>query len=262
MTGLELLEARASRKMWHCYHDTFTFVLLHEGYGEFTYRRRTHAIGPGGMMCLEPGNVHLDRRIAESNDFSAFFVDPGVVAQMLGTTARRLPHFGAASVESPALARCARTLRVALLESAEPDEIHDALGSLVRKVFALNAEPHAQKPGEGSTDSAVVTRALEILRDSSRAEHSLRELARAAGNVSREHLIRSFATEIGITPHQYLIQLRVRDVRRLLRRGVAPSIAAKRAGFSDQSHLHRHFRRILGVTPGDYQRAVGCFRRG
>jgi AraC-like DNA-binding protein len=256
VTGLETLEARSSGRLWTVYHDTFTFVLIHEGHGEFEYRRRVHAVDAGAVMCLEPGNIHRDRRIASSNDFSVFFVDPGVVAGMLGTDARRLPHFATASVVSPSLASRARDLRVALLHSGETEEVLDALGSLVRQAFAVNAERSPRGPGAGCADSPMVRRARQILRDSSRDAHSLTDLARSVGDVSPEHLIRKFTLEIGLTPHQYLIQLRVRDARRLLRRGVALSVAAERAGFCDPSHLHRHFRRIVGVTPGQYQRTT------
>jgi AraC-like DNA-binding protein len=235
--------------------------LIHEGHSEFEYRRRVHAVASGGVLCLEPGNVHRDRRVARSNDFSVFFVDPGVVAEMLGTDARRLPHFATASVEFSILASRARDLRVALLRSGETEDVLDALGSLVRQAFALNPERPPRGPGADCADSPMVRRALQILRESSRDAHSLTHLARSVGDVSPEHLIRKFASEIGLTPHQYLIQLRVRDARRLLRSGMALSVAAERAGFCDPSHLHRHFRRIVGVTPGEYQRATWARHR-
>jgi AraC-like DNA-binding protein len=255
VNGLETLEARSSGKLWTVYHDTFTFVLLHRGYGEFAYRRGTHAIEAGGMMCLEPGTVHVDQRIARCNDFSVFFVDPDAVAEILGTSARRIPPFEAPSVESSILAGCARHLRVALLESPSPAAVRDALASLVRQAFALNAGRLPRSSGAHPAEHDMVRRALRILQDSAR-NHSLGDLARGVGNVSPEHLIRRFAAEIGVTPHQYLLQLRVREARRLLHRGIAPKVAAERVGFTDQSHLHRHFRRIVGVTPGDYQLAT------
>ena len=76
-------------------------------------------------------------------------------------------------------------------------------------------------------------------------------------------LIRAFRAETGLPPHVYLNQLRVRQARRLLDRGVPPARAAAEAGFADQAHLTRHFKRIVGVPPGAYQRArAGAARRG
>ncbi|WP_338149160.1 helix-turn-helix transcriptional regulator [Citrobacter cronae] len=68
--------------------------------------------------------------------------------------------------------------------------------------------------------------------------------------------LRSFSREIGVTPHAYLIQLRVRKARRLLATGKSPVEVALLTGFADQSHLTRAFVRQFGVTPGRYQAAI------
>ncbi len=81
---------------------------------------------------------------------------------------------------------------------------------------------------------------------------SLAELARISG-VSRFQLLRSFAREVGITPHAYLIQRRVLLARQLLAKGQRPAQAAIDAGFADQSHMTRAFVRQLGITPGHYR---------
>jgi AraC-like DNA-binding protein len=61
---------------------------------------------------------------------------------------------------------------------------------------------------------------------------------------------------VGITPHAYLVQRRVRLARGLLAAGRTPAQAAAEAGFADQSHLTRAFLRQLGVTPGRYRAAL------
>ena len=55
-----------------------------------------------------------------------------------------------------------------------------------------------------------------------------------------------------MSPHQYLIEVRVHSALALLSAGAErPSLAevAAAVGFSDQSHLTRQFKRILGTTP-------------
>jgi AraC-like DNA-binding protein len=84
---------------------------------------------------------------------------------------------------------------------------------------------------------------------------TLAELAAISG-VSRFQLLRGFVRDIGVTPHAYLVQLRVRLARRLLAQRHTPAQAALLAGFADQSHLTRAFVRQVGVTPGRYREAL------
>lgn len=69
---------------------------------------------------------------------------------------------------------------------------------------------------------------------------------------SKYSFIRSFKKEVGLTPHQFQIQNRVRRGQRLLEESIPAAEAALAAGFCDQSHFIRHFKRIVGLTPGEY----------
>ena len=103
--------------------------------------------------------------------------------------------------------------------------------------------------------SPCIARALRRLDSASDKSVSLGELAALSG-VSRFQLLRGFAREIGITPHAYLVQRRVRLARQLLADGQTPAQAAVQAGFADQSHMTRAFVRQLGITPSRYRAAV------
>jgi AraC-like DNA-binding protein len=99
-----------------------------------------------------------------------------------------------------------------------------------------------------------VRTAVSLLRERVIDPPTLGELAAATG-VGPFALLRAFRAETGLPPHAYLNQLRVRQARQQLDRGVPPARAAAEAGFADQAHLTRHFKRVVGVPPGAYQRA-------
>ena len=70
--------------------------------------------------------------------------------------------------------------------------------------------------------------------------------------LSSFHLCRVFKAGVGLAPHAYVSQLRVRRAKQLMAEGVPIAQAAVDAGFFDQAHLSRHFKRIIGLTPGRY----------
>lgn len=73
--------------------------------------------------------------------------------------------------------------------------------------------------------------------------------------ISKYHLIRQFKEEVGLTPHQFLVQNRIRKAQRLLNEYNTITEVALVTGFYDQSHFIKHFKRIVGLTPTDYKAA-------
>jgi AraC-like DNA-binding protein len=100
-----------------------------------------------------------------------------------------------------------------------------------------------------------VVRARDYLRSHATEQVSLEALAKEAF-LSKYHLLRSFHRALGLTPHEYQMQLRLARARRLLAEGRSISRATYDAGFSDQSHLTRRFIAFYGMTPARYARQV------
>jgi len=80
-----------------------------------------------------------------------------------------------------------------------------------------------------------------------------RMAAAAQLSVSRLHAL--FRTELGQTPQQWLVALRLRLVREWLEHSDVPlAELALRAGYADQSALTRAMRRVNGITPAAYRK--------
>jgi AraC-like DNA-binding protein len=80
---------------------------------------------------------------------------------------------------------------------------------------------------------------------------ALEQLA-AIAELSPFHLIRVFRRQVGLPPHAYLTQVRLKEAKILLALGLPIAQVALLTGFVDQSHLTKHFKRTVGVTPGQY----------
>jgi transcriptional regulator GlxA family with amidase domain len=100
-------------------------------------------------------------------------------------------------------------------------------------------------------------RALRRVREYIEAhlEHtiSIQALATVVG-LSMYHFARAFKQSAGMTPHEYLVECRVRRVQELLADTDLPlSQIALASGFADQSHCARRFRERVGVSPSSYR---------
>lgn len=70
--------------------------------------------------------------------------------------------------------------------------------------------------------------------------------------VSKYYFIRKFKNSIGMTPHQFCIQNRIRKSQGLLDEEKTISSIATEMGFYDQSHFDKAFQRIVGISPSEY----------
>lgn len=92
-------------------------------------------------------------------------------------------------------------------------------------------------------------RALGYIQDRLETELTVAGIAHAVA-MSPYHFMRLFKKSTGKSPHQYVIEARVKKAKDLLAAGnFSVCEAAYRVGFVDQSHLTRHFKRIFGLPP-------------
>lgn len=94
---------------------------------------------------------------------------------------------------------------------------------------------------------AVAQRLIDNLSETP----TLAEL-QAIADCSEGHLIRSFKSHYGLTPHAYLINQRIQYSQQLLKQGQGIADIAQQLAFSDQAHFQRVFKKLTATTPGQY----------
>ena len=81
---------------------------------------------------------------------------------------------------------------------------------------------------------------------------SIDEMAQSA-YISKYHFIRSFKQVVGLTPHQFQIQNRIRKAQHMLNDIDSITEVALTTGFCDQSHFIKQFEKYVGLTPTVYK---------
>jgi AraC-like DNA-binding protein len=229
-------------------HDQFGVgVITFGGHRSWSGIGQVDAVA-GDVIMVNPGEIHDGAPMqGESRGWRMIYLEPSLLpraVEVIYPVAR-----------DPLLARHFNRLFAAL--SAPQPDLLAAEQNLLYAVVSLLTR-HSTAPPALADRSPCVAKALDSLDSAPELPVSLAELAALSG-VSRFQLLRGFAREVGITPHAYLTQRRVRLARQLLAKGQTPSQAALLAGFADQSHLTRAFVRQFGITPSRYRAAAISF---
>ncbi|HTH62434.1 MAG TPA: AraC family transcriptional regulator [Paraburkholderia sp.] len=126
--------------------------------------------------------------------------------------------------------------------------------SFAARLFERHVSGAAPRDVSGREPRAVAL-AKDFLDQHVDRNVHLDDIASAAG-LPPYRLFRAFGRHVGMTPHAYQRQARIRRALALIRAGRALSDVAAAVGFADQAHLTRWFRRSFAVTPGMYRKAL------
>jgi AraC-like DNA-binding protein/quercetin dioxygenase-like cupin family protein len=247
-------------------HEYLTLGVILRGVGTIWWAGSNHAALPGDVVVIPAGEVHTGAvgRQTPALSYVAVHV-PGELlasyAQVEDLKGGRVPEF------APLISRD-RALRLELerLDAAMQRVDHDAAGDALSMALELLVQRCAEAArsiaAHASTrEPKLVQIARDIIEDcyADSAQTSLRALAQMTG-VTPFHLVRVFTHTVGLSPHRYLIQTRIRRARQFLVNGVPSSFVAAMTGFVDQSHLTTQFKRYVGITPAFYQRCMTASR--
>lgn len=254
---LDVISARYVRQAFppH-FHETYVVCVDERGAHASWYRGANHIVPERVLTLVPPGEVHTGHRVpGHAWHYRAVYPSPGLMRRLAaeaGVDASEMALAAGLSARDPALT--AAFLAAHRACTASPDSLEAE--SAMTEVLVTLLRRHAAG-GRQTLEPVATGRPVQVVRDfleAHLAEHlTLADLARLTG-LSQYAVLRAFRRAMGIPPHRYLTQVRVRRAVELLRAGHSPVMVAQKVGFADQSHLTRHFRRLVGVTPGTFAR--------
>ena len=126
---------------------------------------------------------------------------------------------------------------------------------LAQRLLSLSRRPVAPMPRPG-LPPAVLRRAKEFLHDEMNRNPGVIELSAVVG-MNVHHFSRMFKRSTGLSPHQYLGNIRLERAKRLLAEGRARIIEiAYEIGYENPSQFSEFFRKRTGLSPSEFRRTV------
>ncbi len=247
----------------HDHPTQFQLEIVLRGATECGIGRQRFQVPQESFSIVNPNVEHYN--ITRRWKHAVFVIFP---RQVLDETAWQMYRFFTHPVAfSDVVAPCPDTLRTTahLL-------VHEAMGNdqpgngllldstlLQLGVFLLrslhgNYTSRAHAASQPSPSQAQLARAVDLIHSCYPDNLSLNDLAEAAA-MSRYHFLRSFKTQIGMTPYAYLLRVRLHHAAAHLRSS-SQSITdiATACGFASTSRLSEAFRRQYHCTPSAYRR--------
>lgn len=238
------------------YHLDYHIGLVVEGVQKQRFQGQSVLLGPGCISVMPPGEVH-DGRGYEQRDYCmrTFRIAPSLLTAYVDELEGREsdPFFAGAMIENVSMAE-------RLIQLYNNIQNPYGLNALpVEEAWINLFEPLLMQLKVVTPEAVSGGLSVQQIRQVQAYCHahlagkiSLQQLARLC-DLSRYQFLRRFERSTGLTPHNWLTQLRLEQACLQLRNSDAnlAQIAAS-VGFYDQSHFIRSFRQWYGTTPSQY----------
>ena len=239
------------------YHLDFHIGFVTEGIQRHRSKGESFLLGPGRIALMPPGEIH-DGASEGGGAYTlkTFRLSQALIADMTEEISGQQRELELTSVllEDPRLVGNLRGLHEAMQQAVGPGSLAvqtqwiTLLERLLRQSRAITPESIP-----GSLSALQWSRVRDYCFSHIDQRITLDDLAGLC-DLGRFPFLKQFKRTIGMTPHAWLLRLRLERACGLLSRSGQPIIdVAHAVGFYDQSHFNRAFRQAFGVAPSHYR---------
>jgi AraC-like DNA-binding protein len=243
-------------------HDYFVIGMIEDGLQKFSYGRELYVTPPTGLIVINPGEMHTgEAAVPDGFRYRALYPDAALMGQIASEIKGRshaIPFFTQPVIEDKALFQEIRNLHVTL-EGATTVLEHESRYLLALATLIMRHADVRLSSRRVGWEKQEVKRIRQYIDGHYAEDIKLADLADLV-HWSPYYLLRAFRAGVGLPPHAYLENVRVREAQRLLQSGKPLAQVSYETGFSSQSHFTTTFKYLIGVTPGQYAKQVNFLK--
>ena len=222
-------------------HETWEIIVNTRGTGYFTFGSTTRAFRENTIVCIPPGIPH-------KKDSATGFIDIWIQLSSFPTLDKTKPTFltDDAGGNITSLINVLYSVQYAKIQNS--DTVKESLLDSIQQLILSRIT-------KGRPDAQVERIMGSIVHNFHDPSFSINDLL-GTGGYCPDHMRRLFKAQVGKTPVEYLMSLRIKSAKKLLlaRKSSNYSIAeiGTMAGFNDVSYFSRVFKKETGVSPSEY----------
>ena len=237
-------------------HDALVVAVTEVGGAEFKSRGEVHEASCAELLVFNPVEPHSGRMGRSAHwRYRGFYLTQTALERMasaLGTAA--VPYFTANIFHDRDLIGAFLDLHHVLQQGTDAFLERERLIASFGQLFRRHGSSGERIP-VAFQDRRAVTCLRALMQERYAEPLTLEDMGQNV-DLTPFQLIGLFKRAVGLTPHAYLTQLRLKAAIRELRRGARIAEAASAVGFYDQAALTNHFKRAYGITPLQWVRAA------
>ena len=261
LAGIEILSVEGSHRHWCEAHDGFTVALVHREQSELlaVWRTRCRSVSTerGGLMLIEPGEVHVTERLRARGgaaDFDVLRFSPTLVARAACELGYRGNfHFRSPSAQDPLVFEALDRFVAAVARGdgalAVTSASSEALTALITR---LGEQPSPHGVSLAAERDYRLRRVNDYLASHLERRPTLTELEQVSG-LSQWRLCARFQRSYGTSIGKWWNALRLRRAQRELEEGRSLGMIVSELGYRDEAYLCRVFKAHYGITPGAWR---------
>ncbi|MGZ6529985.1 MAG: helix-turn-helix domain-containing protein [Tumebacillaceae bacterium] len=245
----------------HKHNDEYQISVQLYGEPNVQHGNETYKISEGTRLITSPGEYHRHFAEHESSRVLLVTLQQHFLEQVLSDKLQReVTSFefeplaeGSSDGFRKVVDKIIRNVLNKPLQVIDSQEYELELANLL---FSLQPGSHFQawRKAIPETNNATLKKVVEMIHDQFTEELSLDHLSQASG-ISKYYMIRLFRQRFGLSPGQYINQLRLERAQWLLTHTQQDiTTIALEAGFGSLSSFNRQFKEKVGVSATDFRR--------
>ncbi|MCQ1529472.1 helix-turn-helix domain-containing protein [Lutispora saccharofermentans] len=221
---------------------------------------KLQSFSSGKIVVFNPGDTILCTGEGVKKRYLSLLIKPGFINR----TAEEMGHSGPVrflKILNPYSGELMQAISTFDREAERADTFPLMLDCLAAQIVALllrEFKTNFKRFPEKSPDmDTCIALSVEYMEAFYNANIKIADICDEI-NISPFHFIRTFKKKIGVSPHKYLLKIRIQKAREFLKSGrYSVSETAMLCGFVSMPHFSSTFKDMTGYSPAEYKKNIG-----